>query len=143
MIQQLLTNNIFIAGIMALVVCHVWKVIHKSIKTKTLALKELYSTGGMPSSHTALVTAFTFRVGVQEGFSSAIFIISLFVSGIIIRDALGVRRTVDYLIQHMNKIIDKKNIKIAKINQIAGHTPLQVFVGFLVGVMITIIIHLI
>ena len=66
---------------------------------------------------------------------------SLFISAIIIRDALGVRRTVDDLIRYINKIIKEKKVGLKQIVKIAGHTPVQVIVGMFLGVIVSIVIH--
>jgi acid phosphatase family membrane protein YuiD len=141
LVYELLTNQIFLATVVALVICQVWKTVHSWVEKKKMDLKEIYSTGGMPSSHTTLVTAMTISVGFQEGFASALFIVALFVSMVIIRDALGVRRTVDDLIRYVNRIVREKKIGLEQIIKIAGHTPVQVFVGLLLGAAVAIMMH--
>lgn len=140
-ILELLTNKIAVTTVIALFTCQVWKVIHNLIETNKLNIKKIYATGGMPSSHTTLVAALTVSVGFNEGFTSNLFIISLFFSAIIIRDALGVRRTVDDLIKYVNKIVKENKFGLEQIVKIAGHTPVQVLVGALLGVGIAIISH--
>lgn len=141
MISDLFLNDIFLATIISLCICQVWKTLQRWVEKKKLDIREIYSTGGMPSSHTTLVTAMTLSVGFHEGFSSSIFIVALFISAVIIRDAVGVRRTVDDLISYVNRIVKEKKIGLEQIIKIAGHTPVQVFVGFLLGAGVVMVMH--
>ena len=102
----------------------------------------LWRTGGMPSSHTALVTALTTSIGFKQGFSSDLFIFSLFSAVIVIRDAMGVRRSNGIQAKTLNEV----GIKIAEmtksafkpIKEIKGHSPVEVFAGIIVGILIGI-----
>ncbi|MGP1594134.1 MAG: divergent PAP2 family protein [Treponema sp.] len=99
----------------------------------------IWRTGGMPSSHTALVTALTTTIGFKQGVSSDLFIFSLFSAIIVIRDALGVRRSNGIQAKTLNTIghevshITKKAFKPVK--EIQGHTPIEVAAGIVVGIL--------
>ena len=101
----------------------------------------MIATGGMPSSHSTFVVSLALSIGFKEGFLSSIFLVSIGFALIIIRDAFGVRRTVDDLIKSVNKIIKSKKLKITSIRKIAGHTPVQVIIGTLLGVVIAVLIE--
>lgn len=102
----------------------------------------IWRTGGMPSSHTALVTALTTSIGFKQGFSSDLFIFSLFSAVIVIRDAMGVRRSNGIQAKTLNEV----GIKIAEmtksafkpVKEIQGHSPVEVFAGIIVGILIGI-----
>ena len=141
MVHAFFTNEVFLATIMAFVICQLWKTIGTWIKKKKFDIHQILTTGGMPSSHTTTVTALTISTGFQEGFASPLFIALFFISLIIIRDALGVRRTVDDLIRYVNRIIKEKKMGMDQIIKIAGHTPVQVCVGLLLGAAVAIVIQ--
>lgn len=141
MIEQIITNRIIQSVVLTTFVCQVWKVLHKVIWEKKWDLGVFWATGGMPSSHTTLVVALTLSVGYAEGWLSTIFLVTLGFSLLFIRDAIGVRRTVDDLIKTVNNIIKHKKLEFDMIRKIAGHTPVQAFIGALIAAVITIAIH--
>ena len=102
----------------------------------------LWRTGGMPSSHSALVASMCTTVGFRNGINSDIFFISLVFFFVTIRDAFGVRRSSGIQAQKLNEIgkkLEEKEIveKFKPMKEVNGHTPLQVmlgvFLGFLIG----------
>ncbi|MGP1577426.1 MAG: divergent PAP2 family protein [Treponema sp.] len=99
----------------------------------------IWRTGGMPSSHTALVTALTTTIGFKQGVNSDLFVFALFSAIIVIRDALGVRRSSGIQAKTLNAIghdvayITKKEFKPVK--EIQGHTPVEVIAGIVVGIL--------
>jgi hypothetical protein len=92
----------------------------------------------MPSSHSTFVCALATSIGFAEGFVSTIFLLSTGLAAVVIRDALGVRHTVDELTGTINEIIRKKRVGIAEILKISGHTPVQVVVGSIIGIAVPI-----
>ncbi|MBI4150838.1 divergent PAP2 family protein [Candidatus Woesearchaeota archaeon] len=95
-------------------------------------------TGGMPSQHTAIVSALATSILITEGFSTG-FAISIALAGIVIRDAFGMRRSVGEEGQALAKLLKKNHVK-QQIHIVPGHTPPQVFFGALLGVVIALII---
>lgn len=138
--HEIFTNEIFLATVVSFAACQLWKTVHNWIVARKFDVNQIFATGGMPSSHTTTVTALTISVGFSEGFASPLFISLIFISLIIIRDALGVRRLVDDIIRNMNMMI-KGKLGFKTIIQIAGHTPVQVLVGALLGAAVTIGMH--
>ena len=110
------------------------------MKKKRLDLRSFVSSGGMPSSHTALVVALTTRVGLIEGIDSTFFAISLVFSLIVMYDAAGVRRAVGIQAQKLNELLDNfydtHRINNRKLREILGHTPLEVLGGLILGLLI-------
>jgi len=105
---------------------------------KGLLITFLWSTGGMPSSHSAVVSAVTTGIGFQEGITSSLFGVSLFFSLLAIRDALGVRRAAGLQARVLNQIITDLNSKhgttYKHVKEINGHKAAEVFVGVLLGI---------
>lgn len=105
---------------------------------KGLLVTFLWSTGGMPSSHSAVVSAVTTVVGFQEGVTSTLFGVSLFFSLLAIRDALGVRRAAGLQARVLNQIITDLNQKhgmaYKHVKEINGHKAAEVFVGVVLGI---------
>ena len=119
-------------------------------KERTFNIVELlFGTGGMPSSHTAAVTSLTVACGLSQGFSSAAFAVSCLLTLIVMRDATGVRREAGEQAKVLNRIVEDlfKSTDHDDINrnlkELVGHTPLQVLVGFIVGLGIPFLMGLI
>jgi len=96
--------------------------------------------GGMPSSHSSTVCALATSVGIIKGCSSVDFAISCIFAMIVMTDASGVRRAVGDQAIKINEILEELiynndlNKTIEKINEILGHTPVQVLMGMLLGI---------
>ena len=105
--------------------------------------KMLFSTGGMPSSHSASVMALTVAAGIMYGFGSPYFAISAILSVIVMIDASGVRYETGKQAVFLNKVAkeifsgDPELVNIG-FKELVGHTPLQVFMGAVLGVAVAI-----
>lgn len=100
--------------------------------------KRFVGSGGMPSSHTAMVIALSLTVGVLEGFNTAVFAVCFVLSTIVMYDATGVRRETGTQATVINQIlkdvlINGKRISDEELKELVGHTPFEVAGGFLVG----------
>ena len=100
----------------------------------------IWRTGGMPSSHAAVVTSMTAAVAFYEGLGSNLFAISLWVAMVVMRDAMGVRRAtglqahaINLLGRHM---AERTGIEFHPVKEIQGHGPLEVIVGAVLGIFI-------
>jgi acid phosphatase family membrane protein YuiD len=100
----------------------------------------VWSTGGMPSSHAAVVTAMAAAVGFSEGIGSNLFAVSLFFAMVVMRDAVGVRRAAGLQARAINilgmQTAEKTGIEFHPVKEIKGHAPLEVIVGALLGIFI-------
>lgn len=118
----------------------------------------LFSTGGMPSSHSAAVTALTTVIGLEYGVDSAFFAISSVFAIIVMFDAAGVRRQAGEQAIMINKLVDDFNhmihemktwniqneqVKRKKLKELLGHQPIEVLMGGLFGIAIAFIIYFI
>ena len=136
----LLTNRILLAAVIAWAVAQVSKTVFELIQQRKLILSRLVSSGGMPSSHTALVTGLATATGRVMGVGSATFAIAVVLASIVMYDAAGVRRAVSIQARILNQMIDEafqgQPFAEKRLRELIGHTPIQVFVGALLGIAI-------
>ena len=94
----------------------------------------------MPSSHSAVVTSLAVLIGKQYGFDSGIFAISLVFAFVVMYDAAGIRRAAGKQAVILNKILETPGLTSVQVQEklveLLGHTPIQVFVGALIGIII-------
>lgn len=99
--------------------------------------------GGMPSSHSAVVTTLATMIGKQEGVDSPIFALALIFSFIVMYDAAGVRRAAGKQASLLNKIIQTPGLSSIEVSErlveVLGHTPTQVIVGAIIGIVVGLI----
>lgn len=111
------------------------KFIAEIITNKKINIRRLWGSGGMPSSHSATVMALTTVIGIVDGFNSTVFASSFAFSIIVMYDAAGVRRAAGKQAKVLNQIIENKNINVQeKLVELLGHTPIEVFVGAIFGI---------
>ncbi len=114
-------------------------------KNKSFSFSVLMSSGGMPSSHSATVCAMVTAIGKAEGTNSVMFAIAFILAFIVMYDAAGVRRAAGEQAKVLNRIVEdiqSGNTKYLdkRLKELIGHTPLQVLMGALFGIMIPIFI---
>lgn len=111
------------------------KIILTLIIEKRFDATRIVGTGGMPSSHSALVMALTFSVGKYNGFGSPLFAMALIFSFVVMYDAAGIRRAAGKQAEIINMLLIKHEVPdMEKLKELLGHTPLEVFVGGLLGI---------
>ena len=117
-----------------------FKWIYEFLRTKKLNFKRIIGAGGMPSSHSAIVTTVTTMIGRFEGIKSPIFAVSLVFSLIVMYDASGVRRAAGKQAKLLNKIVETPGLTglqvSEKLVEALGHTPIEVIVGAIIGVVV-------
>ncbi len=142
--KALLDNRILVATFIAWVIAQLSKTIYELIRYRKLRLSRLVSAGGMPSSHSALVTSLATATGRVAGVASAAFAISLVLAAIVMYDAAGVRRAVSIQARILNQMIDEafqgKPFAEKRLRELIGHTPTQVIVGGLLGVGVALVV---
>jgi acid phosphatase family membrane protein YuiD len=131
-------NKIIIALLFAGFGAQLIKLVVFWFKNKKLILHDLIVTGGMPSSHAAFVVSLVTMVYLIEGVSTA-FAVSLVLTMVVIRDAVGVRRTVGAESRQIEKLLKLHKIK-SKFHYSLGHTPSQVLVGSLIGFVVALLV---
>jgi acid phosphatase family membrane protein YuiD len=114
-----------------------WKFLSPLIFHRKLDFSLLWATGGMPSSHSALVVALAITVGIETGFDSPLFAVSAVLAMIVMYDAAGVRQAAGKQAQKINRIVEEllngHPLNEERLRELLGHTPLQVAVGGLIG----------
>lgn len=138
--------EVITAAFFATFIAQLLKFIFYYSKHKAINFKIFASTGGMPSSHSAAVVSTMTSVGLISGFDSVIFSVA-FVSGLIVMyDAAGLRRSAGQMATQLNMLVDalyeqRPHSFRNKLIELLGHTPLEVTMGALLGIAISILIH--
>lgn len=141
-LHGIFTNDILVCGFWGWFIAQLIKTIVEFIKAKKIDIKLMYSSGGMPSSHSSLVMACTTAIAYKNGVQSDIFGLSLIVSMVIMYDAAGVRRAAGRQAKVLNDLlmILDTNIKLEKkLKELLGHTPFQVFCGAMLGILVSVV----
>jgi acid phosphatase family membrane protein YuiD len=138
MFEQLLLNDALIVSVLAWLLAQISKLVIYLIRERRLQVKYLASAGGMPSSHSALVTALATRIGSDYGVDSGLFALAAIFAAVVLYDASGVRRAVSHQARILNQILDEafeyQRFSEKRLLELLGHTPFEVFVGMLLGV---------
>lgn len=117
-----------------------FKVVYDLVKTGKFNFKRILGAGGMPSSHSAVVTSLATMIGNDYGFDSAIFALSLIFAFVVMYDAAGVRRAAGKQAKLLNKIVETPGLTSVQVSEklveVLGHSPKQVIVGALIGVIV-------
>lgn len=146
-INALLKSPIFLATVFSWFIAQVMKSIIEITKNKPRsALKILkyifWTTGGMPSSHSAVVAALVTSIGFRVGIGDPLFIVTFFYALLVIRDALGVRRSAGLQAHTLNRLIavlkKEKRLSIKPVKEINGHSLSEVGVGAVLGFFIAL-----
>ena len=125
--------RILISVVSSFIFAGILKMIFRRSKKQAISIKTAFATGGMPSSHTAIVASLTTSIFLYEGFST-LFITSLFISLIVMSDAVGVRMETGKQAKALNSML-----KTNKFNESAGHTPKEVIGGLAVGIITSLL----
>jgi acid phosphatase family membrane protein YuiD len=98
-----------------------------------LSLEDIMVTGGMPSAHSATVTALCFSILWTEGWRNSIFVVAVVLAVVVVRDSLGVRRTAGEEGKTINSIIRLAHVRTPPVHYSLGHTSTEVAVGMIIG----------
>lgn len=129
-----------IVGVSVWVAIQLFKTIYDSISHKKLMLRRFWGSGGMPSSHSAVVTCVAAMIGKYEGLSSPIFALAAAFAFIVMFDACNLRKAVGKQAKFLNDLLTEKNMSNSeKFQELTGHTVVQVIAGFLIGLIMGII----
>ena len=140
MFHDLITNWVLIIPLCAWVVAQLIKVVVALAQGKGLELSYFISSGGMPSAHSAMVSALATAVAMTNGFSSTFFAIAVVLAAVVMYDATGVRQSVGQQSVVLNRIILELKrreplVKIeADLRELMGHTPFEVIAGSALGI---------
>lgn len=139
-LEQIWNNKPIWNAFLAWFIAQVIKTVLTFLEMKKLDASRFYGAGGMPSSHTALVIAMTVTMGRIYGFDSGLFAISVVLSLIVMYDAAGIRRAAGLHAKALNQLFSKNGLMLEKqLKELLGHTPLQVFAGAVLGIVVGIL----
>ena len=135
---MLTTNPVIDCGLLAWFLAQLIKVLLEAVLARRLNLRLFVSSGGMPSSHSALVVACTAAIGKLEGIQGGVFALSVIVASVVMYDACNVRRSAGDTARLVNQILAHVEKLTAEdfaddLREVMGHTPLQVLMGALLG----------
>jgi len=136
----LFQNQALIAGLIAWALAQVIKLPLDYFRTRRWNWALMLTTGGMPSSHSALMTATVFAMGLYNGFDDPLFALGVAITMIVTYDAAGVRRQAGIHAQRINVLFDEllhgHPISDKDLREVLGHTPLEVIGGILLGLIV-------
>lgn len=142
--RELLDNRILWVVFAAWAFSCILKGILVCIKEKKLDMTRFLGSGGMPSSHSTLVTSLAISMGISVGFDSPEFVVCGALAFVVMYDASGVRRAAGQQAKIINIIIDTWNEsdplkKQMRLKELLGHTPFEVFAGALLGILFAVL----
>jgi len=147
MLEWLQNYRILLSGLFAWWLAQFLKVPFEYMITRHWNWALWFSTGGMPSSHSALVTGMATAIGLWAGFDTPSFAVALALAMIVVYDAAGVRRQAGMHAQRLNHMINElfsgQPISEMRLKEVLGHTPRQVLGGVLLGIIVPSLIYLI
>jgi acid phosphatase family membrane protein YuiD len=144
MYYDLVNNRVVIAAVSAWIIGQFLKFPLDYMLNKRWNWGIIFSSGGLPSSHSSLVTAVTLTIGLQDGFDSSIFALSAAIAMIVIYDAAGVRRQAGIHAARINEIMknffESGQLPEKELKEMLGHTPFEVITGIILGVIIALVL---
>jgi acid phosphatase family membrane protein YuiD len=136
-------HRVAIAALGAGLTAQVLKVVIELIRTRRVNLLRFFDNGGMPSSHTALVTALTVGVGRDAGIDSPLFAVTLLFSLYFVFEAAGLRMEVGNQARTLNELVDElrqtHHLDRDRLKELVGHTWGEVFGGFVYGALVAVV----
>ena len=137
-LQKAINNKYLYVPLIVWFCIQLFKVIYDLITTKKLNFKRIMGAGGMPSSHSAVVTSLATLIGKYQGVDTPIFAMSVVFAMVVMYDAAGVRRAAGKQARLLNKIVETPGLSGVQVQEklveVLGHTPLQVIVGAAIGI---------
>ena len=142
-IALIASNKILITGALAWLVSQVLKSIIYVIVNREFSFERLLGDGGIPSSHSATVTSVATMAGISCGWDSPVFAVAFILAVIVMHDAMGVRletgkqaKVINDLTAFIENMVGQDLTPEDKLKELVGHTPIQVFSGFILGLLI-------
>jgi uncharacterized protein len=141
--SDILQNKALIAGLIAWATAQIIKLPIDYLRTGKWNWSLLLTTGGMPSSHSSLVTATTLAIGLYYGFGNPTFALGVVITMVVTYDAAGVRQQAGIHAQRINVLFEEllrgHPINEKDLREVIGHTPLEVAGGIILGLLVAII----
>ena len=132
---EFITNKFIYVPLLTWFGIQLFKVIWDLVTTKKFNFKRILGAGGMPSSHSAVVVSLATLIGREHGLDSSIFALSVIFAFVVMYDAAGVRRAAGK--QALIETPGLSGVQVSeKLVEVLGHTPFQVFVGAIIGIIV-------
>lgn len=135
-----ITNKYLMIPILTWFFIQLFKFMYDLIVTKKVNFKRILGAGGMPSSHTAVVVSLATMIGKDIGVDTPLFAMSLLFAFVVMYDAAGVRRAAGKQARLLNRIVETPGLTNLQVQErlveVLGHTPMQVIVGAIIGVIV-------
>lgn len=147
--KALFTNYCLMSAVLGWLIAQILKVFTGVFRVREFSFRAMmFGTGGMPSSHSASVTALCTSVAIKQGFASPLFAVSALLCIIVMNDATGVRRETGRQSKALNLILkdmftDSPEKLDENFRELIGHTPLQVVCGAITGFAVAMIMSFI
>ncbi len=140
-IGDIFQNRVLIVALAACLLAQFLKLVVELVRHRKINFRVLFETGGMPSSHSALVTALTVGIGQTIGWASPAFAATTVFAVIVMYDAAGVRQAAGKQAKILNQIVDelfqeKPEFHEERLKELLGHTPVQVILGSMLGLVV-------
>lgn len=147
-LRMFFENHVLVAALLAWLIAQLLKGILYFIQNRKMNWDRFWGSGGMPSSHAALVTSLVMSIAIEDGgISSTSFAIALVFAFVVIYDATGVRYATGEQGKVLNKINelkgDENKLFEKDFKELIGHTKLEVFAGSVLGIAVAIVYWLI
>jgi len=144
-ISGILSNHVLMVTLLAWAIAQTLKVSLGVLRTKRFDFRWFIGTGGMPSAHAAGSSALAAIIGFDYGFHTALFALASVFAIVTMFDAQGVRRSTGKQASILNKILDdiywKGKIEETQLKELIGHTPVEVMMGSIIGILLAIILQ--
>ncbi len=139
-LRLILYNHVLWSALAAWAMAQILKIPLEFLRSHRWNWALLFSTGGMPSSHSALVTATAHAVGLYAGFDTPVYALAISIAMVVVYDATGIRRQAGMQAQKINILVDEllkgHPISDKQLREVLGHTPLEAIGGVLLGLSI-------
>lgn len=143
-VLDIFQNKVFVACMLGWFFAQALKIPTEYLRSRRWLWAMFFAPGGMPSSHSAMMVAGTFAVGLYHGFDNPLFGIAVAITMIVTYDAAGVRRQAGMHAERINVLFgellkghiwDEEELK-----EVIGHTPLEVAGGIILGLLVSIVL---
>ena len=135
-------NRMLVTAATAVVVAQALKFIVSSWRNRTVLSERLFSSGGMPSAHSAMVTSLATAVGSTHGWHSDLFAIVAVFSVIVLYDAVNIRYAVGQQARFLNSLFGRREGESPEFKEQLGHTPQEIVAGAVLGVIIATLYYI-
>ena len=145
--NNVLLNYVLITALIAWGIAQLLKVPLNYLKTRKWQWSLFFSAGGMPSSHSALISSTTLAIGFFSGFGSPLFALALAIAMIVVYDAAGIRQQAGKHAQKINLILEAlfqgNPISDTQLKEVLGHTPFEAIMGVILGTVVAVVVWLV